>query len=227
MADYTMELRELLDYYDDIGLCGYPIFDEEYRQCLNHKIIQHFWNREIGFETASLFIFHLRARMNEIMPLYNQHYLASQKQFDPLKTISIQTVSNSEGESTVTGEGTNGTISDAESRSVASTFPQMQLSPDKDYASNAQDNISKTVANGTSTESQNSSNSGNVESETSGYQGNPAILIAEYRATFVNTDMDVIARLEDLFMGLWGTSDSHFEGSRLQYGYFGYSRVGF
>ena len=39
----------------------------------------------------------------------------------------------------------------------------------------------------------------------SGYQGtSPASLLEEYRKTFLNVDMQVIASLERLFMGLWG-----------------------
>ena len=39
----------------------------------------------------------------------------------------------------------------------------------------------------------------------SGYQGtSPSTLLEEYRKTFLNVDMQVIASLERLFMGLWG-----------------------
>jgi len=77
MATYTSYLKDVLELYPDIGLNEYPLFDEGYRPALNKKIIDHFWNREIGHETHSLFIHQLRVRMNNIMPLYNQHYEAS------------------------------------------------------------------------------------------------------------------------------------------------------
>lgn len=54
---------------------NYPIFDENYRTVLNHKIIQHFYQQEIGFETEGQFIFRLNVKMNEIMPYYNKLYL--------------------------------------------------------------------------------------------------------------------------------------------------------
>jgi hypothetical protein len=223
VATYTMELWEVLELENDIGLCDYPIFDEEYRACLNHKIIQHFWNREIGTETISMFRQQLRRKMNEIMPLWNQHYLASQKQFDPLKTMSVVTVSGTELNGTVTGAGESTSNSDAKSRAVSSTFPQGQLSDNGDYADAAQDNISGTNATGTTNETQTTANTGKVDTETSGYNGNPAILIAEWRATMVNTDMDVIAQLETLFMGIWDSSDNYSEGI---YGYGYYGRLG-
>ena len=221
MATYTMELWEVLELETDIGLCHYPIFDEEYRDCLNHKIIQHFWNREIGMETISMFRQQLRKRMNEIMPYWNQQYLASQKTFDPLKTMSVKTVSGTEGNATVTGNGNSTSSSDAKSRAVASNLPQVMLSGNGDYAENAQDNVSSTNATGTTSESQTTNNTGSVDSETSGYNGNPAILIAEWRATMVNTDMDVIAQLETLFMGIWDSSDNYSNEGALNYGYYG------
>lgn len=227
MATYTMELWEVLDLQKDIGLNHYPIFDEEYRECLNHKIIQHFWTREIGFESIPLFTQKLRAKMNEIMPFWNQQYKASQVQFDPLKTMSVKTVSGTESNGTVTGNGETTSTSDAKSRAVASNLPQVMLSGNGDYAESAQDNTSNTGASGTSTESQTTANTGSVDSETSGYQGSAAILIAEWRATMVNTDMDVIAQLETLFMGIWDSTDDYIEGGYAGYGYFGYNRLSF
>jgi len=227
MADFTMELWEVIDLEGvaNIGLDDYPIFDETYRAHLNDKIIQHFLTREIGQESIGHFRLQLRRKMHEIMPYWNQHYLASQKTIDPLLTINYRTATNSEATGAVTGEGTNNSSSDAKSRAVASTLPQVMLSGNGDYAENAQDNVSGTTAEATTTESQNSTNSGNVDSETTGYQGNPAVLIAEWRATFVNTDMDVIAQLEPLFMGIFMTQDDYTTNGRLPryVGYYGFS----
>lgn len=224
MADYTMELWEVLDLEADIGLGDYPIFDPAYRDKLNHKIIEHFWNREIGMETISMFRQQLRKKMHEIMPYWNQHYLATQKTFDPLKTVSMKTLSDSEGVTDTTGNGETTGTSKSKSRAVSSSLPQVMLSGNGDYAEAAQDNVSETDTTGTSTETQKATSTGNVDTEMSGYQGNPAILIAEYRATLVNTDMDVINQLEPLFMGIWGTTDDYSEGGYPGYGFFGIFR---
>lgn len=230
MATYTMELWEVIELqtdsegHSDIGLTDYPLFDPAYREALNTKIINHFWNREIGQESISMFTHQLRRKMHEIMPYWNQHYLANQKQFDALKTVSMQTLSGTEGLATVAGTGNSTSSSDAKSRAVTSTLPQVQLSGNGDYADTAQDNISNTTATGDNTTSQTTNSNASVDSETSGYQGNPAILIAEWRATMVNTDMDVIGQLETLFMGIWDSSDDMFnQGVRPYYGYYGFS----
>lgn len=93
MSKYTTQLRWIVEQtgsglpvpdgqhfanavYKYIGLDEYPIFDETYRKGLNDKIIEHFYFREIGFETAAQFAFYLRRTMNEIMPKYNKMYQA-------------------------------------------------------------------------------------------------------------------------------------------------------
>jgi hypothetical protein len=220
MADFTMELRHVLEIESDIGLNDYPIFDEAHRTVLNQKIIDHFYNREICTETISLFRLFMRRKMHEIMPFWNQQYEATRVQFNALQTMAVKTVSGTEATGTVATEGESTAKTDAKSRAVSSVLPQQMLSGNGDYADNAQDNISGSAAEGTSTESQTTANTGKVDSETTGYQGNPAILIAEWRATMVNTDMDVINQLETLFMGVWGTTDNEFEGTRA-YGYYG------
>lgn len=68
----------------DLGLQSYPIFEESYRAGLNQKIINHYYFREIGFETAGLFKNRLNQRMEEIMPYYNLLYKSALLDFDPL-----------------------------------------------------------------------------------------------------------------------------------------------
>ena len=87
MSKYTTELRYLIQSGFDLGLRNYPIFDENYRSKLNEKILNHYYMREIGFETAGLFKRYLNVKMEEIMPYYNQMYLsASIRPSTPLVT---------------------------------------------------------------------------------------------------------------------------------------------
>ena len=58
----------------NIGLDEYPLFDENYRPILNQKIIDHYYFREIGFETAAHFRQRLKSKMSLIMPKYNRLY---------------------------------------------------------------------------------------------------------------------------------------------------------
>lgn len=62
----------------------YPIYDEEYRSVLNRKIIEHYFDKEIGLDSLAKFKFHLRTKLREIMPYYNQLYLSTLLEFNPL-----------------------------------------------------------------------------------------------------------------------------------------------
>lgn len=94
MSKYTTELRYLIENDFDIGLKNYPIFDENYRELLNQKIINHYYFREIGMETAELFKSYLNTTMNEIMPYYNQLYKSELLEFNPFYNVDKSIVSD-------------------------------------------------------------------------------------------------------------------------------------
>lgn len=109
MAVYTTELRNVIrvaetqahgsytefEYTDAtwraLGLDAYPIYDESHRDRLNSMICDHFYMREIGAETVSLFRLFLRRTMNEIMPYYNDLYRSAELIVDPLREIDVVT----------------------------------------------------------------------------------------------------------------------------------------
>lgn len=74
MSKYTTTIKNLIDNNFDFQLTSYPIFDENYRNTLNNNILNHYYENEIGFETAGLFRFYLKQKLNEIMPYYNTLY---------------------------------------------------------------------------------------------------------------------------------------------------------
>ena len=102
MSKYTTELRYLIENNFDIGLKDYPIFDENYREPLNQKIINHYYFREIGMETAELFKRYLNNTMREIMPYYNQLYKSELLEFNPFYNV----------DKTVTADKNNNSVSD-------------------------------------------------------------------------------------------------------------------
>lgn len=90
MSNYTIMLRHIIENgVKDIGLNDYPIYDESHREELNQKIINHFFFREIGFETFGVFKFKLRAKMHEIMPYYNELYKTLDIDYDMLSTHDL------------------------------------------------------------------------------------------------------------------------------------------
>lgn len=77
----------------------FPIFDESYRNVLCTKILKHYYTREICEETVGLWKFRLDAKLNEIMPYYNQLYKSELLNFNPLYDIDIKTTHDKKGNS--------------------------------------------------------------------------------------------------------------------------------
>lgn len=220
MASFTMELWEVLELEDDtgdghkIGLGAYPLpagWDGTNRDGLNKKIIDHYWNREIGHETVSIFEHRLMRRMNEIMPLYIQLYESAQFKFDPLSTIDITTVRNDDTTENVRrGSTSNATGSTAaKSRAVSSSPPQSQLSGNGQYATGINDTNStgSSDSTGDSIDTTTGDSRLSGSSTSSGRQGSANRLLAEYRSNILNIDLMVIEDLDELFMGVWDTND--------------------
>ena len=103
MAKYTTEVRTICETFsglsESVGYASvdeviskarnkvfdfqYPIFDENYREALESKILLTFYTREIGFETVGLWKLKLKTKLNQIMPYYNQLYKSELLQFNP------------------------------------------------------------------------------------------------------------------------------------------------
>lgn len=113
MSKYTTELRYICETYagldESVGYDHideviaeakdqifeeYPIFDEEYRNVLNTKILRHYYTREICAETVGLWKLWLNNKMNEIMPYYNELYRSALLEFNPLNDVNITTTRN-------------------------------------------------------------------------------------------------------------------------------------
>ena len=108
MATYTMPLKTIIEqptqYRDDLTLkqrlevgrvnlfkdIDYPIFNENYRSEFETKFIRYFYNKEIGFETESLFKFELETWLQINMPYYNQLFESELLEYDPLTNIAMQ-----------------------------------------------------------------------------------------------------------------------------------------
>ena len=102
----------------------FPISDENHRNTLCSKIIAHYYNDEIAYETVGLFKFNLRTKMNEIMPYYNTLYTFAEKAFKEnimntknlTKTAEAHTTSEDSGtaktDTKVTGSASSTTTND-------------------------------------------------------------------------------------------------------------------
>lgn len=211
MSKYTLELRELASTFGDAEVKSWFMqYDmEDYltqeevevimdrgtwsADRLAQKILDHYYLREIAFETPALFVHKVKVAMQEIMeeklPLI---YSASIK-YDPLVNVDYTETYNasnaSKGKSTGTG------------LNVDSDTPQGQI--------NKNDILNGTYASATS------ANNAESESETSGsdnytkhIKGNSGVtasaqkMVEQYRDNIITIDRDIIDELNDLFLGL-------------------------
>lgn len=120
MSKYTTELRFYVNHFtqDTPGLSinqriqtalpyvfdfDFPIWNEQYRQILETKIIKHFYFREIGFDTVQNFKFHLEMTLNEIMPYYNQLYETTLNKDGYMDDVNYSETYTAENTGTATG----------------------------------------------------------------------------------------------------------------------------
>lgn len=214
--------RTFITGAEHIGLAHYPIFDENYRDTLNGLIFDRYMNREIGMESISMFSQAMRRRLNEIMPVYNKMYKAMQIEYDPLSTVNLKTLSVGTGEtdSSTEGETSNTAESTSGTRAINSDFPQHMLAGDKDYATSGADSNATTTSNGGGSERAESkvSDKRKSESETIGYQGVAADLIANYVDKLISVDLRVLDSLSDLFMLVYDVPNTY--TNEATYGYY-------
>lgn len=85
------------------------LFDPEYKNVLFHKILRHYYMREIGMETVALWKFYLNTTLKEILPYYNQLYKSELIKFDPMHDTDMDTTKEgtNRGNIGVTGSGSS------------------------------------------------------------------------------------------------------------------------
>lgn len=195
---YSADERYLQRVYRKLGLTEYPIFDEDYRDTLNAKILDHFYFREIGFETVAQFAWYMRRTMNEIMPYYNELYIAIGKIDDPLSNRDLKY------SETWDRNNDGNTESDNHGRSIFQDTPMSLLDnisaptvQGLDYATNV------TYDDNSAESDRKDHDYGWRKHDEKGRTKSPSELMKEYIDMFVNIDMKVIGDLEKLFMGLW------------------------
>jgi hypothetical protein len=88
MAQYTVELRTIIESGGQIFDFEYPIHDPLHKAELESKIINHYYFREICCETVGRWKHYLKTKMNEIMPKYNRIYKALAE--NPINIFSNQ-----------------------------------------------------------------------------------------------------------------------------------------
>lgn len=204
MAHYTITIKTLIKNNFDFQMTSYPIFDENYRNTLNEKILNHYYENEIGFETAPLFRFYLNNKLNEIMPKYNVLYNAQKKLLDKNLLFNNTNVTESlQGSNITNTQSTSNSTNN--SKNLFQDTPQGQLSNtdinNQTWATNL--NLANNSISDTNTASGNGTNKyiktiiGNT-----GGKYNIEVL-NDIVNNFLNIDLMIINELNDLFMQIF------------------------
>lgn len=212
MSKYTITIKNLIDNNFDFKLDNYPIFDENYRETLNHNILYHYFENEIGFETPALFRLYLNQKLNEIMPYYNELYKAQLKLINDdglLNNVNLKETFNRNTSTETNSNSTSTNNGSSNSKNLYLDTPQgNEYKGDIDntnYATNVTFNKNNTensindnsISNGTGIEDYvkiitgNNGNKYNVE------------ILNELKNSLLNIDLMIINELNELFMGIF------------------------
>lgn len=204
MAHYTITIKTLIDNNFDFQMTSYPIFDENYRNTLNQNILNHYYENEIGFETAPLFRHYLNQTLNEIMPKYNALYLAQKEILDKnILMANVNLTENLEGSNTT--ETSSESSSESKGKNLFQDTPQGEISQtdidNQKWATNV--NLNK---NNVDDESSSTGSGTNQYLKTIiGSNGSKysAEILKDIYNNFLNIDLMIINDLSDLFMQIF------------------------
>lgn len=236
MASYTMQLRKVINLYTrdeveqwfkDYNLNDYLLPDQietiEHSNLFNKdklakKIVDHYFMREIGFETPALFRHYAKTTMAEIMETYLPLIYTQAIQYNPLINVDYTEVYShehtGEGQSEGTSNSNSNTNGNSSGLNINSDTPQGQVNKEEiltgKYASSTSANENNTVATDeTTVDSTNKTNTKDIDSYTRNVKGNQGItasyqaMIMQYRDTVANYTKEIIDELNSLFMGLY------------------------
>ena len=249
MSNYTITLKRISEVYDvetllswfsDYDLQDYLTADQIQeitnagiwsKEKLSQMIFEHYYLREIAFETPEMFRHFAKVKLQEIMgnylpiiyttslnynPLVNETFSESEQLYKSKSDVKNSTINAS---TSSTGQNASTSSSSSSGLVVNSDTPQGQISKQGilqgDYASSTQANenessISDTTATNTSGSSQNqeaTTNTGN-ENYTKTKSGfdlkmTKSDLIANYRKNIYNVNEKIIEDLNSLFFAIF------------------------
>lgn len=220
MSKYTIELRKVCDLYTrdtvESWFKSYDIHnyltDEEIEKInqtglwnkdnLAKKIVDHYYMREIGFDTPALFEHYTKITMEEIMEKYLPIIYTNALKYDVLINVDYTETFSREFE----GNSNSSSNSNASGITINSDTPQKRISK-ADILSG--EYASSTAGSDTSSEINDETNSSNNESYTKNVKGNSGVsatyqrMIMQYRETIRAVDSEIIEELNNLFMLLY------------------------
>jgi hypothetical protein len=226
MAKYTIELRKIIEnqlysreevesWFKDYCINNY-LRPNEVETILNaniwskdrlaSKIVDHYYMREIGYETIGLFKHYAKVYMQEIMERYLPLIYSNSIEYNPLVNVDYEETFTRN--ITGSGESESTSTNNASGLSVSSDTPQGEITKANILAGNY---ASNTGASETESSINDSSSNSNTTDETyskkvkgnSGVSATAQKMIEQYRNNIIAIDEQIIKELNKLFMGLY------------------------
>lgn len=235
MSKYTMELRKLFEpitykdtlftrsevegFFKDYELSDY--LTQEQINVINNtgiwskdrlakKIVDHYYMREIGFETIGLFIHYTKITMEEIMEEYLPLIYSSSIQYDPLVNVDFTETFNRDTKTDNNGNSQSTSSSNGTALGINSDTPQGQISKsDILNGTYATSTSASENENSVSNNSDTTTNTNSLENYTKKVKGNSGVsataqkMVQQYRDNIRAIDREIIEKLNILFMGLF------------------------
>lgn len=235
MAKYTMELRTIFtrvrfnpplysredveNWFKDYNLEDYLTTEQIEviekagiwnKNKLAKQIVDHYFMREIGFETIELFKHYTKVTMNELMEKYLPLIYSSSIMYDPLVNVDYTETFERTKTDEINGEASSTSSNTTSGLNVSSDTPQGQINKtailNGTYASNTSANEqSASISDSTSSTTTNNTD----EDYTKRIKGNSGVsataqkMIEQYRNNIIAINKEIINNLQILFMGLY------------------------
>ena len=200
MANYTMEIRELMNepLINGVFTFDYPFYSDNPldKEEFEHLFIDYFYFREIGFETPDRFKMKLKAKLEVIMPYYRQ---LAMTEWDKVKTAELMMNSKNLTETTTHEQTITGnsdlTQNNTSSLNQSSEATTSQTMTDQSKVSNLSDGVSSAsletgyltgVSQSDNTTSQTNSNNGQQSSSNNGTSSSNSNQILSETTTFTS-----------------------------------------
>lgn len=231
MSKYTLQLRELFEptkfnpplySRDEIEYWFSSYNLEDYltqeqissitqagvwtKEKLAKKIVDHYYMREIGLETPTLFQHYAKVKMQEIMEEKLPLIYSSSIQYDPLVNVDYTETFNRNADNT--GESNSNSTNNSSSLGVNSNTPQGQINKNSILQGQFASSTTATENDANIKDTTNTS-SNTTEEYTKRVKGNSGVsataqkMVEQFRQNIIAIDKDIIKELDILFMGLY------------------------
>ena len=236
MAQYTIELRkiceiftreevenwfksyELSDFLTPEQIQTILKFNVWSKEKLAKQIVDHYYMREIGFETPALFAHYAKVTMNEIMESYLLKIYTKFLEYDPLSSVDYTEEYtreiNTDQKSKTNGTSESSSNSNSSSLNINNNTPQGRVTKQNLnnglYASSVNQGDNETEITDNTQNNQNAEgNSKTIEKYTHSMKGDNGVivtnqyLVREFRELAIGFNKEIIDELHVLFMGLY------------------------